>query len=299
MLVYYKNVDNRITERSFLDRAWIPIDANAANASVVTEMATPGSPLAAITFTNNGVPYRQVFYVDGLGQVQTTNSITTADPGDAEWSPPVLVSGGDEISASSPALAACGQGDDDPNVRVYYGADRDGSGILERIGPFDGSVDDWVDGGFFEAGNPNSGVACVLSGEYLSVYMQEDDGAVHQHWQLAAGEQDWGVGPNISADWIGREGARIAACGDGARNDFVFFQNQAGAIMRAKTRADFSDALFENYTVMQTGIDKTALMATFFANGALYGVQDSSANDSLALFDVSREGRTTFNTSLA
>jgi hypothetical protein len=192
ILMYYQDPDGRIIENSFLNSSWTLEDSSKINRSVVTTDATPGSPLAAISYTLNGQQIRQLFYFDGSGNVKTVNSsTTTTDSIATSWSAPYALSTDPASSSGTAGLAACVDHRGLNGIRVYYGSQ--GYEAIQEVGlDFNNETAGWQLWNTFDGSDQNSGVACVIydgldsSGdqvEYMNVYLlNTTTHVIQQNW---------------------------------------------------------------------------------------------------------------------
>lgn len=146
----------------------------------VASGAAQHTPIAATSYQWNGDTWRQVFYTDASGSVQTVRRSSGGESSSSgAWSSPMQASAG-PIQSNTPALAACIFQD---NIHVYLGSAK--GGIREAVGGTNGGSFD--DGEFFREGDAKSGVACSVQPNKITVYFRASQGRVQQH-ALLAGE---------------------------------------------------------------------------------------------------------------
>lgn len=159
LLTYYQDPDGRVIENSYLNGSWTLDNSTNINNSVVTTQTAAGSPLAAISYVNNGLTYRQVFFLDSTGTVRSTNSSTTSNNIATSWGAPIAIAT-DTASPNSIGLAACtdsrktGMG----GIRVYYGSS---SGCIQEVGYAFNSTG-WTEWFCFDGSDQDAGVACAV-----------------------------------------------------------------------------------------------------------------------------------------
>ena len=106
--MYYQDPDGRVIENAYLDNKWTLEDSSLIDKSVVTEDATQGSPLAAISYSVGGQQYRQLFFLDASGYVNTINSTTTdSNAISTTWSAPYPITTDAASTSGTAGLAAC------------------------------------------------------------------------------------------------------------------------------------------------------------------------------------------------
>jgi len=124
--MYFQDPDGRILENAYFNDSWTLEDTTLLDASVVTDDATLGSPLAAIAYALNGLQYRQLFYLDASGLLKTMNSTTTDSKGIAtSWSTGYAITENAASTSGTAGLAACTDNLAMKGIRVYYGSDGD------------------------------------------------------------------------------------------------------------------------------------------------------------------------------
>jgi hypothetical protein len=184
--MYYQDPAGRIIENSYAKSQWTLINRSLINSSVVTTAATPGSPLAAISYPCDGTYCRQVFFVSSTGLIMTATSKETivGTSISKSWSASTAISL-HTIATGGIGLAACWSADLFNGIRVFY-ASQDGyvSEVKYTFGSGDGG---WEEGTYWDTADTMSGVACSVKegpGEkFLNVYMRmTGTGAVKQLW---------------------------------------------------------------------------------------------------------------------
>lgn len=113
MYQYFQAPNGSILENSYSNGQWSLQGTTGTNA-LVTTRAGPASPLAAILYPFAGQTYRQVFYLNDVGQVATTNRTQ-----DGRWSTSTTITS-EVVTPNSIALAACWNDNDLYGFRVYY-----------------------------------------------------------------------------------------------------------------------------------------------------------------------------------
>lgn len=175
MLAYYQDSEGRIIENSYINRKWTLQDQKTIDEAVVTKEATLGSPLAAISYMNNGKAWRQVFFITAGGLIKSTMSSETSDGIAKSWSNPTKIT----TNRSKPAaigLAACTTSDMN-GISVFYPSQYN---QIEQA-RFNFTNGHWHDGWAFEDTDALSGVACATHDGYLNVYFRNTTtGAVKQ-----------------------------------------------------------------------------------------------------------------------
>ena len=209
LLTYFQDPDGRIIENSYLDGAW-KVNAANVNNSVVTDQATPGSPLAAVSYPLNGQNYRQLFFFNDVGNVMTTNTSATGT-----WSAPVAITT-DVVSPSAVGLAACWEKEGMNGIRVYYGSNE---GYIQEVGwQFNETV--WTAWYSFDDSDQNSGVACAIynyqDNNYINVYYRNttSNSVKQYYWSYKSNDGWYDDGPQAWKNQTIAQGSDIAVCSD-------------------------------------------------------------------------------------
>ncbi|KAK3113558.1 hypothetical protein LTR53_009043 [Teratosphaeriaceae sp. CCFEE 6253] len=310
LLMYYQDPEGRVIENAYLGGSWTLQDESLVNQSVVTMDATPGSPLAALSYTQGSLQYRQVFYLDASGLVKTTNSTTVDTNAIAtSWSVPYAITTDPASTSGTAGLAACSDDLGMNGIRVYYGS---GNGYIQEVAyQFNHTANGWNEQYSFVSSDPNSGVACVVfenpaeEDEYLNVYMRNSSGTVAQNcettvqfdrvtrkdtdngagWNFYTND-GWTLGPETSTNYSIASGTPIAVCNDEQQSEYVHFQLQNGTIVRGLV--DPSGSYFEQYDLLQPATSNSKLASTFVDGGALLLFQNDTSASTMWVADTSR-----------
>ncbi|TKA75692.1 hypothetical protein B0A55_03181 [Friedmanniomyces simplex] len=292
LLMYYQDANGRIIENSYLNESWTLEDSSLIDQSMVTNDATRGSPLAAVSYTLNGLQYRQVFYIDGTGLVKTTNSTTVNDTNAiaTSWTTPYAITNDPASTSGTAGLAACSDHVGMNGIRVYYGS---GSGYVQEVAyQFNNTAYGWNGMNSFASSDPNSGVACVVfdntvqEDQYVNVYMRNTSGIVVQNYFDFLGTAGWNIGPETSMNLTIASGSAIAACNDDSQSEYVHFQLTNGTIVRALV--DPSGSMFEQYNNLQSATSNSKMAAAYVDGGALLMFQNDSSDSTMWAADTSR-----------
>lgn len=298
MLTYYQDPEGRIIENSYLKASgWTLEDHNNINSSVVTTAATPGSPLAAVSYVFQGDTYRHIFFLDGAGNLKETNSSTYNGTIATEWSTPSIVSTDASSSSLTVGLAACADHNNLNGIRVYYGSS---SGYIEEYSwLFNDTSEGWQYSNGFDGSDANSGVSCVnydgSDGQYLNVYLRNATTGQVQQWYYSFGSDDgdWSDGPTSWENKTAVAGSDITVCNDDQNSEYVMFQVEGGMIVRGLVEPYGSS--YEGFIDLQPGAEATKLAASYVNNGALLVFQNSSSPSTMWATDISRFGATIMN----
>ena len=159
-------------ENSYDGEKWTLEDRSLINSSVVTAHATPGSPLAAISYKYDGLTYRQVFFVGPTGFIMAAYSNSTSHGGIASgWSVSRAISL-DTVAPDSIGLAACWSDGLENGISVFYPSSATRT-IQEVKWTF--GAPSWEEGETFHGSDPSSGVGCAAKNnenQYMNVYMR-------------------------------------------------------------------------------------------------------------------------------
>lgn len=292
LLTYYMDTENRIIENNYLTGSgWSLENHDDINASVVTTLATPGSPIAATSYTIQGVTWRQVFFIDSSGNVRETNTSTYNGTIGTNWSQPLVISTDPTSSSQTVGLAACADQNGPNGIRVYYGAN---DYIEELSYQFNDTSLGWQTTNSFPGSDPNSGVACVMYDAqgylYMNLYLRNTStGAVQQNFYDYLVNDGWSdAGPQAWSNQTILPGSDIAACNDDENTEYVIYQVQGGLIVRGLVEP--YGASYESFSTMQGGTIGTRLAAEFVEGGALLIFQNTSSKSTMWASDVSRSG---------
>ncbi|EMC97087.1 hypothetical protein BAUCODRAFT_147252 [Baudoinia panamericana UAMH 10762] len=290
---YYQRTDGALIELSY----------NSTNMQIVSNdtvvagsSAASGSPLAVTSWVSNSHTTRQLFYIDGNGNVMTTNT-TGSNP----WSVPYNVLTGDSADPDTIALTVCSgtaaQNTGLDGIRVYYGSGScpgtTSSECIREVGMdfFESSQPVWHMWGIFPGSDVKSGVSCTLSNNVNHLYFRNTSTStpVLQQWQWSYVDQY----VNHNAAWrpIAQgssnmtAGSDIAASSDGT-TDSIFYQSTDEHLERAL----YYGSNISNTVELGTAAQGTKLTAAY-ANSSAMVIYQMSSNGSVYYDMVTRGGQ--------
>jgi hypothetical protein len=308
--MYYLDPSSCIIENSYISGSgWKLSDQNLINSSVVLATgATPGSPLAALSYKLNstGAIVRQLFFFDGSGNLKETNTSSYNGSIGINWSKPQTISIGDEQapSSNSAGLCACYDRDVMLGIRVYYGTYGSPGWVQEKMYQFNASAAGWSDGYQFNDADPDSGVGCATyhdwstGNESLNLYYRNSSSGYvqQQYFDYHYPSDGWQVGS--TSNWSIASGSDIAVCNDNEASEYVFYQTSAGGMI-VRGIVPPTGVTWVDIGYVQDRSSGTKLAASFVDDGgndgALLIFQNSSKTSTIWVNDLSRSNMSISN----
>ncbi|KAK3691610.1 hypothetical protein LTR37_018565 [Vermiconidia calcicola] len=228
---YYQDTQGRIIENQYSNGEWLLYGSDVPAYAIVATDVLGRSPLAATSWPSaqSGNVYRQLFYLDTAHRVMMSQTT-----GSNSWSAALNVAPDDTAVAGSIALAVSS----DTNrqglngIRVYYASEY--TGYIQEVGtdfagPNSGSWWTWAS---FPDTDEMSGVSTVIADFYNHLYVRNvsTNSLTRVTWNyFLEPETSWRAGepgPSIPL------GSAIAAVNNGARTDYVFYQDETNQLTR-------------------------------------------------------------------
>ncbi|KAK5163738.1 uncharacterized protein LTR77_010411 [Saxophila tyrrhenica] len=295
LLTYFQDPSGRILENSYKSSTWSLSEHSQINSSVVTTAATPGSPLAAISYDYDNQHYRQIFFVTDTGNIMTTNSTENiSDTSTAtSWSAAHVIHR-DTVAPNSIGLAACASEELMNGIRVFYPSQY---GYVQMLRYDFGGNGSWWETDFWNRADTSSGIACAVKDEgsgrkLLNLYTRmKGSGVVKQFWNDFT-DGEWGWNENKTPEsWANKTiavGSDIAVASDDSQTEYVYYQLEDGKVTRGILNPNFNHYdTFENFVTAAVG---TKLSAAFIDGGSMLLYQNASSDSTIMLENVSRYG---------
>ena len=297
IFIYFQDSAGRLIERTYANEWLQSPEGIAYNESVILENAELDTALAAVTYSDNGHIFRQIFFIDGKGMVQTTNSSSASDFSKGPWSDPLTISDAPAGSDPSTGLAACADVSNIYGIRVYYGL-SDG-GIRELALSF-GDTSEWYATRDFMLGDAASGIGCTIHGTFeegpwINLYMRTTD---TEQLQKAYWDSTLDPGEDWLVDSIGRSVPRtapVAVCNDGQFSEYLFYQASNDWLQGWEASPQSVGGTIHDFLNIAEATNDTRLASAYYGNGTLTLFRNATDASSIMAMARSRSGSNLFN----
>ncbi|KAK5000990.1 hypothetical protein LTR66_000269 [Elasticomyces elasticus] len=290
---YYQNANGTIMETRYANSSVIGAKGTHTDTSVIAVVtdAAQRSPLGAVSYTIQGTVFRQIFYVNTIGQLKTTNTT-----GSNSWQTPFSILTSDSVASNS--LALCTRADTASvhglnGIRVYYASFK---GYIQEVGINFGST--WRQEFSFYGSDPSAGVGCADGSSVSNIYVRNSTTAAVRRFYWTYSPDIWGW-QNVTMNQTIKSGSDIAVCNDGAGTDHIFYQEEPGGNIKRALAYDAVMSDSETLEVASAGSKLDALYVATGSNpGALVMYQNATDPSTLWFSQIARTGTEVANGAL-
>ncbi|USW55841.1 hypothetical protein Slin15195_G091600 [Septoria linicola] len=235
LYAYYTDAAGRFLEGKYEGGSWDQNNMVAEQAKITTAIRSapePGTLLAAVSYTRDNTPVRQLFFLDTVGVIRSINNTGSG------WDEPYRIMSDQSSLPQSQALAACA----DTNVNGF------GASIPELAYDFEESVVDWRVETIFNGSDPRAGVACTVSSSASNLYLRNSTTNALQQLTYNFTSKTWDPGASSDSSCPVESRGSIAAATDGQSTDYIFYRSNNKTV-----QAFFSPG--QNITETQSDIE--------------------------------------------
>lgn len=229
LYAYWFNAGGDIVEAAYANGAWSKNGTTSGATISIVAKGVSSDSIAAISYTLQNQQYRQLFYFNAQGYVQTINATGST------WNTPYQpLPNAQAYSQNTIAAVAGNDASGLDGIRVYFNSVQ---GYTQEIGmDFSGGDGLWHMWATF-GGDKTAGVASVVVDGYNHLYLRNaTTGALSQWKWNYRNVTAWSPGLSFTAsDALVASGGSISAASDGTGMDYIYYQNGQGAVVRTTT----------------------------------------------------------------